>query len=71
LLTSEGDEADRDCRSRDLAVQRRTVVLIRRRSDESLTPAPRRIASTAAETRNHVSPAILRCREHSKLVLSR
>jgi len=67
LPTSERDQPDRDVSSRDLTMQRGTVVSIQRRTDESLTPAPRRIVPTTAETRNHVIPAILRRREYSKL----
>jgi hypothetical protein len=48
-------------------MQRGTVVAIRRRAEESLTPTPLRIVSATAETRSHVTPAILRCRQHSKL----
>jgi hypothetical protein len=71
LLTSERDKSDWNVTSGDLAMQRGTVVSIRWHTDESLTPAPRRVLPATAETRNHVTPAILRCREYSKLTLSR
>jgi len=51
-------------------MQRSTVVSTRRHAHESLTPTPRRIVSATAETRNHITPAILRRGQHSKLSIS-